>query len=97
MIQCPVCDARVPVGTDACPKCGTNLRALAPDRTRRWGVWEYVIASIGCGVLAGVGSIFNSDVRPYIVSILSGLAVGFMLVAIIARGVDVGLHEHQRR
>lgn len=108
MVPCPECSNAIPEhGGGWCPYCQAETRRSIEGSSawrpfaaggRSWGSSTFLVAGIIAGVISGLcASAYASDGDSTWLSLSSGLgvlALIWLLIGAVARGVAVGMREH---
>jgi hypothetical protein len=109
MVPCPDCNEPIPAGGWWCPFCQHKVRSefersLAPAFRpfaaggKSWGSSQFFLVGIVAAVVSGgAASAYNSTGDAGWLSASSGagvLALIWLLIGAVARGVAVGMREH---
>lgn len=108
MVPCPDCGESVLVGVRSCPFCESKARAVFGGSSgaafrpfaaggRSWGSTQFFLAGIVAGVVSGgAASAYSSTGDAGWLSLSSGaggLALIWLLIGAVARGVAIGMRE----
>jgi hypothetical protein len=97
--DCPNCGRPIARYLRQCPYCQvpTSTRTAPTSRPgrHRWDAWQFVAAGIVLAIAGGVVSLMFGGVDDgfgtFVLTVTSAVASAWVLVGVIAKGVDIGI------